>query len=95
VLLVDDIFSTGGTLKMASQACKQAGAKSVYAAVTHGLCVGEGWRECVVEKMIVSNTVRAPEGIDEKTFHTVSVAPLFAMAIESIIGSKSISSYYG
>jgi len=95
VLLVDDIFSTGGTLKMASWACKQAGAKSVYAAVTHGLCVGERWRECAVEKMIVSNTVRAPEGIDEKTFHTVSVAPLFAMAIESIIGSKSISSYYG
>lgn len=95
VLLVDDIVSTGETLKMASEACRRAGAKNVYAAVTHGLCVGEGWRECAVEKMIVSNTVRAPEEIDEKTFHTVSVAPLFAMAIESIIGSESIASYYG
>jgi phosphoribosylpyrophosphate synthetase len=58
------------------------------------LCIGKGWQECAIEKMIVSNTVRATEEIDEKRFQTVSVAPLFAMAIESIVGSKSISSFY-
>ena len=94
VLLVDDIFSTGETLKMASLACKQAGAKSIYAAITHRLGVGKGWQESAIEKMIVSNTVKAAGEIDEKRFQTISVAPLFAMAIESIIGSKSISSFY-
>jgi ribose-phosphate pyrophosphokinase len=95
VLLVDDIFSTGRTLKMAALACEEAGAIDIYAAVTHGLCIGNGWQESAIEKMIVTNTVTAPEEIDEQKIHTVSVAPLFAMAIESIIGSKSISSYYG
>jgi ribose-phosphate pyrophosphokinase len=94
VLLVDDIFSTGGTLNTASWACKKAGAETIYAAVTHGLFVGRGLQESAIEKIIVSNTVTVPEDIDPGKLECVSVAPLFAMAIESIIGSTSISSYY-
>ena len=94
VLLVDDICSTGGTLCAASEACKEAGAKRIFAAVTHGLFVGEGWQESSIEKMVVANTVVLPDGIDEKRLEVVSVAPLFAMAIESIIDSTSFSSLY-
>lgn len=94
VLLVDDIFSTGGTLKTASWACKQAGAENIYAAVTHGLFVGRGLQESAIEKVVVSNTVTSPDEMDKARLEWVSVAPLFAMAIESIIGSKSISSFY-
>jgi ribose-phosphate pyrophosphokinase len=94
VLLVDDIFSTGGTLKTASWACKQAGAEYIFAAVTHGLFVGSGLQESAIEKIIASNTVTVPEDMDKGRLNSVSVAPLFAMAIESMIGSKSISSYY-
>lgn len=90
VLLVDDIFSTGGTLKTASWACKQAGAEEIYAAVTHGLFVGRGLQESAIAKVFTSNTVTLPEEIDKAKVEPVSVASLFAMAIESIIGSKSI-----
>src|SRR5579872_587310 len=41
VLLVDDMCTTGGTLKTAANVCKKAGAKSVIAAATHGLLVGK------------------------------------------------------
>lgn len=94
VLLVDDIFSTGGTLKTASWACKQEGAENIYAAVTHGLFVGRGLQESAIEKIVVSNTVTTPEELDKSKLELVSVAPVFAMAIESIVGSKSISSFY-
>ncbi|HEY2811072.1 MAG TPA: ribose-phosphate pyrophosphokinase [Rhabdochlamydiaceae bacterium] len=94
VLLVDDIFSTGGTLKTASWACKQAGAENIYAAVTHGLFVGRGLQESAIEKIVVSNTVPPSDHTDEGKIESVSVAQLFAMAIESIVGSKSISSFY-
>ena len=45
VLLVDDMCSTGGTLKIASRVCKNAGAKAICAAVTHGLLLGKRLRK--------------------------------------------------
>lgn len=93
VLLVDDIISTGETLCAASRACKQAGAKKIYAAVTHGLFIGRGLEESDMEKIVIANTVASRQEMDREKIHTVSIAPLFAMAIESIIGSKSISSF--
>ncbi len=92
VLLVDDIWSTGGTLKTAAKVCKKAGAKRIYAAVTHGLFVGDELKDSEIEKIVVSNTVPTPETVKRKTLQIVSVAPLFGKAIESIVGAKSISS---
>lgn len=92
VLLVDDLCSTGSTLLKAVQTVKKEGCGKVYVAVTHGLFVK---REIVeskdIEKVIVSNTV--PVEATEKV-KAVSVAPLFALAIESIVGAGSISSHY-
>lgn len=91
VLFVDDIYSTGETLKKAARVCKQAGAKSIYAAVTHGLFVGEAFEESAIEKMLVTNTVPPSELPVGDNVEVVSVAPLFATAIESIVKGKSIS----
>lgn len=92
VLLIDDMYSTGGTLKTAARVCKQAGAKRVFACVTHGLFVGNGLEDSEIEKIVMSNTVPSPNTVDRKRLEVVSVAPLFAKAIESILGAKSISS---
>lgn len=95
VLLVDDMCSTGGTLKTASFVCKDAGAKRVFAAVTHGLMVGSAFEESAIEKMLMTNTVPIENGTDLSRIEIVSVAPLFSKAIEYIVGAKSISSLYG
>ena len=63
VLLVDDMCSTGGTLKTAARVCKQAGAKRIFAAVTHGLFVGSGLEDSGIEKIVMSNTVPTPETV--------------------------------
>ncbi len=89
VLLVDDMCSTGGTLKKAALVCKRAGASAVFAAVTHGLFIGN-FENSGIEKMIMSNTVPTPNCSVE----VVSVAPLFAEAIRSIVNAKSISSLF-
>ena len=41
VLLADDLCSTGGTLVSAAIACQKKGASKVYAALTHGMFVGQ------------------------------------------------------
>ncbi|MGB7127462.1 MAG: ribose-phosphate pyrophosphokinase [Candidatus Rhabdochlamydia sp.] len=89
VLLVDDMCSTGGTLKKAALVCKRAGASAVFAAVTHGLFIGN-FENSGIEKIIMSNTVPTPNCNVE----VVSVAPLFAEAIRSIVDAKSISSLF-
>jgi ribose-phosphate pyrophosphokinase len=95
VLLVDDVCSTGGTLKTAARVCKHVGARRVWAAVTHGLFVGKGLLEdSGIERIVMSNTISAPETIDQKKLEIVTTAPLFGKAIQSIIGAKSISSLY-
>ncbi len=93
VLLVDDMCSTGGTLKTAAGVCKKAGAKRVIAAVTH--FVGQTFEESAIERMFVSNTIPLPgQGDSLERLEVVSVADLFGKAIDSIVGAKSISSLF-
>ena len=92
VILVDDICSTGGTLKRASLVCKAKGGKAIRAFVTHGIFV-KAFEESAIEKMFVTNTIPFPKGLPKK-IRTVSVAPLFAKAIQAIAGAKSISSLF-
>jgi ribose-phosphate pyrophosphokinase len=57
--------------------------------MTHGL-----FEESAIEKMFVTNTVPLPQGFSSKRVETVSVAPLFAQAVDSIVSAKSISSLF-
>ncbi len=92
VLLVDDICSTGGTLKTAAEVCKKAGAKRIFAAISH--FVASTFEESAIEEMLITNTIPLPEGFKSSRIRVVSVAPLFAKAIESIVSDKSISSLF-
>src|SRR5579862_9388174 len=46
-VIVDDIIGTAGTLRAAAQAVRDAGAKRVYAAATHGLFSGNAFENLV------------------------------------------------
>ena len=94
-ILVDDIIFTGGTLANMAQAVADAGARSVRAAVTHGLFTGdavERMRASPLREVLVTDTVPLPDGAaDEPRIRQVSVAPLFAQAVRSIYEETSIS----
>jgi ribose-phosphate pyrophosphokinase len=95
VILVDDMCSTAGTLVSAALACKNAGAKRIFAAFTHGLLVGnalEKIRNSPIERIIMSNSVPLP--VEDKLVQKISVAPLFGEAIRCIISAESISSIF-
>ncbi|MDE3045175.1 MAG: ribose-phosphate pyrophosphokinase [Verrucomicrobiota bacterium] len=94
VLLVDDMCSTGGTLKTAAKACLEEGATSVDAIVTHGLFVGHGLKGSRIGRMFVTDTIPPPEEKQEVKLEYVSVAPLLAEAIDCVVKAKSISSLF-
>ncbi len=76
VLIVDDIISTGGTIVAATEELKRLGARSVMAACTHGLFVGNAMDNLkkYVDKLACANTL-------ESEVAQISVAPEVAKAI--------------
>jgi ribose-phosphate pyrophosphokinase len=98
VLLADDMCSTAGTLVSAAKACREKGAKRIFAAIPHGLFVKdavEKIEKSPIEALIVSNTVPCTDRLKHSTkIKVISVAPLFGQAISRIISRESISSLF-
>ena len=90
VLLVDDICSTGKTLRSAALACRKEGAQSIRAAVTHALFAKEALEDSGIEEVYVTDTI--PQ--DLRGVKSISTAPLFAQAIDCVVHAKSISSLF-
>lgn len=96
VLLADDMCSTAGTLVSAAKACQEKGAKRIFAAVSHGLFVGnaaEKIQQSPIEALFVSNTIPYSARLAGTTkVKTVSIAGLLSQAIHGIASQESIVS---
>jgi ribose-phosphate pyrophosphokinase len=97
VVIFDDIISTGSTLVEAARALRDAGARDIYAAVTHGVLCGDSLRllsdSCVKELVITDSIRHAPESLPSKV-RVLSVAGLLGEAIRRIHEEESLSSLF-
>lgn len=62
-IIIDDMLDTGMTLNRASETLKWAGAKKIYAYVTHGVFgdnAVDNIKRSPISKLIVSNTLELP-----------------------------------
>ena len=94
VVIVDDIVATAGSLVEAANAVKNAGAKEVYATITHPVLCGpamERITKSVIKELIVTNTIPIEESKMIDKVKVLSVAPLLANAIKRIHNEESIS----
>lgn len=93
-VIVDDFTITAGTLAEVAEALMDRGARSVRAAVTHGVFTGKSMErldDSPISRLYVTDTVEnQPVTLSDKV-ETVSVAPLFAEAIGRIHRRESIS----
>ena len=87
-LVVDDIIDTGGTMIKTAEVLRNAGAKTVYAYGTHGLFTQGTDRFKVFDKVIVSDTLKSPEG---SNVEVLSLVGLFGEAIYRIVRGESLS----
>ncbi|MDO4854357.1 MAG: ribose-phosphate pyrophosphokinase [Coriobacteriia bacterium] len=95
-ILNDDMIDTGGSVVAAVKTLKAKGAKSVYVTCTHPVFSGsalERLNDPDITEVIVANTIPVDEENAGKV-HVISVAPLFARAIQNVFGNTSISEMF-
>lgn len=93
-LIVDDLVSTSGSLVEAVRALQEAGARQVYAAVTHPVLSGpakERLASSELKELVVTDTIPIPDEKRLSKIKVLTVAPLFAEAIRRIHEEASIS----
>ena len=89
VILVDDLIDTGGTIVNAANALVEIGAKEVYACCTHGVLSGpaiERINNSQMKELVTLNTIPVSKEKQIPKLVSLSVAPVFAEAIERIYG---------
>ena len=96
VLLVDDMTETAGTLTSAAKTLKAAGAKKIFAAVSHAILNEKGFerlKNSCIEELITTNStpVQQSAGVN---ITVLSVADLLGEAIKRIHYGESVSSLF-
>jgi ribose-phosphate pyrophosphokinase len=97
VIIVDDLLDTGGTIVNAANALKSMGATEVYATCTHAVLSGpaiERIKNSAIKELVTLNTIPLTPEKRLPNIVQLSVASIFAEAIERIYGDVSISTLF-
>jgi ribose-phosphate pyrophosphokinase len=96
-VIVDDLIDTEGTLKAAAHAVRDAGARRVFAAATHGEFSGNAWKnldEAGFEQVVVTDTIPLAPGAPDYV-RVLSCADLLTSSIRQIFTDGSVSDVFG
>ena len=97
-IIFDDMVDTAGSLCNAAKAIVEAGgAKAVYACASHGILSGpaiERLNNSVITELALLNTIPTKFGAECSKTKYLSVAPMFAEAIERIYQEISIAKLF-
>ena len=100
VILLDDMVDTGGSLCHAAKALVEiGGAKSVTASASHGVLSGPAYdriNESVIDEVIFLDTIQPRPDVHKicPKIKYLSVAHMFAEAIERIYEEQSVSKLF-
>ncbi|NLC69041.1 MAG: ribose-phosphate pyrophosphokinase [Clostridiaceae bacterium] len=96
-ILIDDLIDTAGTIVNAAAEMGKAGAKEIYVCATHGVLSPpaiERIKNSEIKKVVLLNTIPLTKEKQIDKIESLSVAPIFAEAIERIYGDMSISALF-
>ncbi len=93
-LMFDDMISTAGSICGAADVLREAGARDIYVAATHGVFCGpaiERLKNSPICEVVITDTIPlTPDGALSK-IKVLSVAPLLGEAIKRIHRNESVS----
>ena len=96
-IINDDMIDTAGSLVAAVDTLKANGADKVYCCATHPVFSGPAYERlenAPIEEVVVCNTIPVPLEKQTGKIKVVSVAPLFARAINNVYGNGSVSELF-
>lgn len=96
-LMVDDMIDTAGTICQGAEALHSNGASEIYACCTHAVLSGpaiERIKNSPITKLVVLDTIPLTEEKKMDKIEVLSVAKLFAVAIENIYFDRKMSDIY-
>lgn len=94
VIIVDDLVATAGSLVEAAEALRKAGAKDIYAAISHPVLSGPAIsriNSSCLKQLLVTNTIPLNNNKKHTKIKVLSVASLLGEAIKRIHFEESIS----
>lgn len=93
-IINDDMIDTGGSIVAAVKTLKKKGARDIYICATHPIFSGDAVERICnsdIKELIVTNTIPIRDGIENKKLKVVSVADLFADAIDRVYSNQSVA----
>ena len=100
-IIIDDLIDTAGSIIKGSQALLKAGAKEIYICATHPVFAGpakgrieSSFKDGLFKEIIVTNTIPIQSDNNLNGITVLSVAKIFAGAIDRIHTNKSISTLF-
>lgn len=96
-IVTDDMIDTAGSITEGAAALMNKGAKAVYVGATHGIFSGPAYDRIdnsVIKEVVVMNTIPLPADRRGGKIKVLSVAPMFARAINSVYNFGSVSELF-
>ena len=93
-VIIDDMIDTAGTITLAANALKEAGAKQVYASCTHPVLSGPAMQriqDSAIEHLVVTDSIYLSEERKIDKIDEISVGVLMGDAIKRIHENKPVS----
>ncbi len=94
VIMLDDMVDTAGTIVKASEALVQLGANKVYVCATHAVLSDDAATKILkspITEFIFTDTIPLPKDKENEKIKVLSVAHIFAQAIERIYEDQPVS----
>ncbi len=94
-ILIDDMVDTAGTICMAAEMLNAGGASEIYCAATHPILSGPAYqrlKDSAFQKVIFTDTIPVPDEKQLDNMTILTVATLFADAIDRIHRDQSMTS---
>jgi ribose-phosphate pyrophosphokinase len=96
-IVADDMIDTAGSVVAGAKALLEAGAEKVYVTATHGIFSPPAYDRILaspIVKVVVTNTLPVPKDQQTGKIEVLSVAPLFAHAIQNVFNDESVSELF-
>jgi ribose-phosphate pyrophosphokinase len=97
-VLIDDMIDTAGTICAAAELLIAKGATDVWAMCTHALFSDpaiDRLKNSSISRVVITDTVPLPPEKQIDKIEVVSVAPIFAAAIDAVFDDGSVSEIFG